>query len=238
MAQRRMFSKDIVKSDAFLDMPVSSQLLYFQLGMEADDDGFIGNSKMIIRTAGANDDDMKILLTKRFLLQFNNGVIVIKHWKINNYIQKDRYNETKYLEEKNSLITKENGAYTERIQNVSSLETQVRLGKVRLGKVSIGKDRDTSDVKPSQDIPVVIDMFKVVNPSYKKWFGNKTQRAATERLIKYHGVEKLKKIIDQLPKSNNTDYMPVITTPVQLEDKMAQLAAAWQKLKNKGPLII
>lgn len=134
MAQRRMFSLKIVDSDAFMDMSQTAQLLYFHLSMRADDDGFIGNPKKIMRMIGSGDDDMRVLLAKRFLLTFESGIIVIKHWKIHNYIQNDRYSETQYIDEKKSLFTKENGAYTDRAQNVSRLDTQVRLGKVRLGK--------------------------------------------------------------------------------------------------------
>jgi len=140
MANRRMFSLDIVASDAFLEMPTSSRELYFHLGMYADDDGFV-SPKKIMRMVGATEDDLKILLAKRFLIVFENGVVVIKHWKMNNYIKNDRYKETVYVEEKKALITKDNGSYTECIQNVSKLETQVRLGKVRLGKVSIDNSR-------------------------------------------------------------------------------------------------
>ena len=144
-----MFSLKIVDSDAFLDMPQSSQLLYFHLSMRADDDGFVGNPKKITRSIGANDDDMKILLAKLFLLSFESGVVVIKHWKIHNYIQNDRYQESQYLEEKNGLITKENGSYTECIQDVSKLDTQVRLGKDRL---ELGKDRlEEEKMTPSQE---------------------------------------------------------------------------------------
>lgn len=129
-----MFSLEIVKSDAFLDMPASSQLLYFHLGMEADDDGFISNAKSIARMLNSSEDDIKILLAKRFLLMFPSGIVVIKHWKINNYIQSDRYTPTKYTEEKKALTTKENGSYTECIQDGYNLDTQVRLGEVREGK--------------------------------------------------------------------------------------------------------
>lgn len=128
MAQRRMFSPAIVGSDAFLDMPTSSRELYFQLGMAADDDGFV-NPKRIMRMVGASEDDLKVLLTKRFCLTFESGVIVIKHWKINNLIKLDRYKETMYVEEKRALKTKENGIYTEiRQPNGSRMEPQVRLG--------------------------------------------------------------------------------------------------------------
>jgi hypothetical protein len=134
MAERRMFAKTIVTSDAFLDMPSTSRCLYFTLAMFADDDGFVNNPKSIMRQIGSSVDDMNILLAKKFILSFESGVIVIKHWKIHNYIQKDRYKETKYLEEKATLAIDENGAYTECIQDVSKMDTQVRLGKGSLGQ--------------------------------------------------------------------------------------------------------
>ena len=112
MAERRMFAKTIVTSDAFLDMPASTRCLYFLLGMVADDDGFVNNPKSIMRQAGATTDDMNLLIAKRFILTFESGVVVIKHWKIHNLIQKDRYKETKYLEEKRELNLDSNGAYT------------------------------------------------------------------------------------------------------------------------------
>ena len=111
MAERRMFAKSIIDSDAFLDMPLSAQTLYFHLSMRADDEGFINNHKKIQRMIGASDDDFKILLAKNFVIRFESGVIVIKHWKIHNYIRSDRLIQTNYQEEKNLLGVKENGAY-------------------------------------------------------------------------------------------------------------------------------
>lgn len=142
MAERRMFAKTIIDSDAFLDMPLSTQALYFHLSMRADDDGFINNAKKIQRMLGCADDDLKILLAKNFVIPFETGVCVIKHWKVHNYIQKDRYKPTVYTDEKEKLSTKNNDVYTmdtQCIQDVSSLEAQVRLGKVSLGKESKGK---------------------------------------------------------------------------------------------------
>lgn len=141
MAERRMFAKTIIDSDAFMDMPLSTQALYFHLSMRADDDGFINNPKKIQRMIGASDDDLKVLIAKRFIIPFDSGIVVIKHWKIHNYIQKDRYKPTVYTEEKKRIETKGNGAYTEMdtncIQNVSKMETQYRLGKDSLVKDSI-----------------------------------------------------------------------------------------------------
>lgn len=168
MAQRRMFSAQIVDSDSFLDMPLSAQSLYFHLNMRADDDGFINSPKKIQRMIGASEDDLKLLIAKRFIIAFENGVIVIKHWKMHNYIPKDRYKSTVYQEQLEKLRIKSNGAYTERplqpaleassedsenpciqndvnlyttcIQNVSKMDTQVRLGKDRLGKDRLGEE--------------------------------------------------------------------------------------------------
>src|SRR3990167_6189721 len=112
MAQRRMFTLKIVDSDAFLDMPVSSQLLYFHLSMRADDDGFVSNPKKIMKIIGSQEDDISVLFVKRFVLPFESGVCVIKHWKIHNYIQNDRYSPTQYIRERAMLeIDKETQKY-------------------------------------------------------------------------------------------------------------------------------
>jgi hypothetical protein len=128
IAERRMFAKTIIDSDAFIDLPLSTQALYFHLSMRADDDGFINNPKKIMRMIGAGDDELKMLFLKKFIIGFESGVLVIKHWKIHNYIQKDRYKETVYLEEKSRLKTKENSVYTLDTEYIQD----VRLGKVRL----------------------------------------------------------------------------------------------------------
>ena len=112
MAQKRMFDKTITNSDNFLEMPDSTQNLYFHLSMEADDDGFVDNWKSIMRMTGKKEDDLKILIAKQYIIPFDTGVIVIKHWRINNYLRKDRYHETKYLKEKEQLFVEENQEYS------------------------------------------------------------------------------------------------------------------------------
>ena len=154
MAQRRMFSKKIVETDFFMEMSPTAKLLYFYLNMSADDDGFVGNPKTIKLISGATDDDLKILIAKQFIIPFESGVVVIKDWKIHNYIQKDRYNQTQYLDEKKQLLVEENGTYTKCIQDVSSLDTQVRLGKStdRLGKSNNTMSDKSDDVIPYSEI--------------------------------------------------------------------------------------
>ncbi len=145
MAERRMFAKTIIDSDAFMDMPLSAQALYFHLSMRADDDGFVNNAKKIQRMIGASDDDCKLLVMKRFVLTFESGVIVIKHWRIHNYIQKDRYQETVYLKEKATLELTKNKAYTECIQNVSKVYPQVSIDKDSIVKLS--KEKESKEKK-------------------------------------------------------------------------------------------
>ena len=114
MAEKRMFTMKIIDSDAFLDMPLSTQALYFHLNMRADDDGFINNPKRVQRMIGASDDDLRLLIAKRFVICFENGVIVIKHWRMHNTLRKDRYNPTPYQDELATLEIKDNNSYTEK----------------------------------------------------------------------------------------------------------------------------
>ena len=148
MAERRMFTKKITESDAFLDMPSSTQMLYFHFSMNADDDGFVNNPKKIQKMCGASDDDFKLLIVKSFIILFDSGIIVIKHWKMHNYIQADRYRPTDYVEEKSMLGIKSNKAYT---LDVSKMDTECiqngYIGKDSIGKVSIDKNSIDKDSK-------------------------------------------------------------------------------------------
>ena len=154
MANRRMFSRDVVCTDCFLDMPSSAQALYFQYGLEADDDGFVSAPKKIIRLTNASDDDLKILIAKKFVLPFESGVIVIRDWKINNYLRKDRYTPTHFKEELEQL-TIVNDHYEIQTsplgipdgnQAVDMVDTQVRVVKDR---VSINGGKSSRFVPPT-----------------------------------------------------------------------------------------
>ncbi len=158
MASRRMFSKDVVENDLFLDMPSSAQALYFHLGLRADDDGFVGNPRSVLREVQATIDDLQLLLDKGFVIAFENGVIVITHWRVNNYIQRDRYKTTVYQDELKRLKHDEIGVYTtlytECIQNGYKMDTQVRLGKDRLelgeNIYSGGESKKSNPKKPTK----------------------------------------------------------------------------------------
>ncbi len=150
MAKRRMFSLNIIDTDVFIEMPQSSRLLYYELCMRADDDGFVSSPKKIQKMVGCNEDDFKILITKQFILPFDTGIIVIKHWKLHNYIQKDRYNASIYNEEKSMLKQDENGVYTKCIQDGYNMDTQVRLGKDSIDKDRLDIDKNLSKESKSK----------------------------------------------------------------------------------------
>ncbi|MCK8605164.1 conserved phage C-terminal domain-containing protein [Leuconostoc citreum] len=195
MAQRRMFSKKVTDTDTFLDMPLSTQALYFHLNMHADDDGFIDNTKTIQRMIGSSDDDRKLLVAKQFLLPFENGLVVIKDWRVHNYIQGDRYHKTQYISEKSQLVVEENNMYTKRVQDVSNMDTQVRLGKDRLGK-------DSKDILSGSDEPDHVPYKEIVdylnqkaNTKYRS-SGTKTKTLIKARVNDGFDLDDFKKVID------------------------------------------
>ena len=187
LAQKRMFTMKIVDSDAFLDMPATTQCLYFHLNMRADDDGFIGNPKRIMKITGASEDDLRLLIAKRFVLTFEDGVIVIKHWRMHNTLSRDRYTETSYIDEKRMLLLKENGSYSLASGNViddtklierSNRQTHNRRNKdatkahaekdIGLDKdIDIDKDKDT-DIDIDKDTDKDKDKDKAIDKEKKK----------------------------------------------------------------------
>ena len=205
MAERRMFTKKITESDAFLDMPMSSQCLYFHLNMSADDDGFINNPKRIMRLIGANDDDLKLLIMKSFVITFESGVIVIKHWKMHNYIQSDRYKPTDYIDEKKMLGLKQNKAYTlDENKMYTKCIQGVSVGKDRLGKDRLGKKDILSDKQKKQladnMTPITLDVVTYLNEKANTNFKpctDKTKRCIKARVNEGFTLEDFKKVIDK-----------------------------------------
>ena len=151
MRNRRMTSVSVIRSDFFLDMPLSAQALYFQLNAEADDDGIVANPKSVMRLIGANLNDFDILLAKKFLIKFEDGTIAIKHWRVNNTIPKDRYKPTEYQENMSLLYLKDNGIYTldpskgtPCLQSVSTggykVVSQDNISKEKIREVNLSKE--------------------------------------------------------------------------------------------------
>lgn len=205
MAERRMFAKSIVLSDAFLDMPLSARCLYFTLGMLADDDGFIGNPKSIMRQCGSSQDDMLALLQKRYILAFDSGVIVIKHWRMNNYLQSDRHKSTTYLEELNTLMVDEKGAYTEKekpmytecIQTVYTDKDSI--DKYSLEKKSRGKSSKENNIVSETDTAIqeVIDYLNSKTGKHYTYNNKSYNRLISARLKEKYTVEDFKTVIDK-----------------------------------------
>mgnify|MGYP007004112590 FL=1 len=161
LAQKRMFTMKIVDSDAFLEMPLSTQCLYFHLNMRADDDGFIGNTKRIMKIIGASEDDLRLLIAKRFVLTFEDGVIVIKHWRMHNTLSRDRYAETSYTDEKKMLLLKDNGSYSltggNPIDDTRLIERSGRQTQQRRNKDAT---KTLSDIDKGLDIELDKDIDK------------------------------------------------------------------------------
>ena len=166
MAERRMFTQKITESDAFLEMPLSTQALYFHLCMNADDDGFVKNPKRINKMMGGSEDDLKLLIMKVFILPYESGVVVIKNWRMHNLLRTDRYKPSEYVEEKSMLFIKENGSYTfDSTQgkpimatkwqpNGNQMAPQDSIGKLSIDKDSIdkvSKGKNNTFVPPSVD---------------------------------------------------------------------------------------
>lgn len=210
MAERRMFAKTIIDSDAFLDMPLSTQALYFHLSMRADDDGFVNSPKKVQRVIGCGDDDIKLLIAKKFIIPFESGVVVIKHWKIHNYIRNDRYKETVYQEEKALLAVKENKAYTLGIPDGYQMDTQDRLGKDRIGEDSIGEIIDAAEVREITETEVkrinyqlIADMYNDTCVSFPRLTKlSESRKKAIKARLNTYSIEDFKRLFEKAEASS------------------------------------
>lgn len=213
MAQRRMFSRKITETDRFLEMPLSSQALYFHLNMGADDEGFIDKAKTIQRTIGASDDDMKLLIAKGFLIPFDSGVVVIRHWRIHNYIRSDRFQSTIHQDEKKQIdFDATKTANIKPLKNVIpngyQMETQVRLVEDSLDKVSLDYHSLISD-ETEEDIPykeIISYLNEKASRNYKP-NGQKTKSCIKARWNDGFRLDDFKHVIDTMVKDwSGTKY--------------------------------
>lgn len=214
MAERRMLSSKIVCSDAFIEMPFSAQALYVQLVMEADDDGFLNRAKRIQMSIGAAVTDLPLLIEKRFLLAFPNGVVVIKHWRMNNQIRKDRYTPTQYQDEFNSLEIKDDGSYTERKKEAkvdslattwqplgNQMATQVSIGKVSIDQYReniVQSDSDESCLDAQKPTKADVDsFFNAIWDMYPVKKGKGQVSESKRRTLYGIGFEKMNRAIER-----------------------------------------
>lgn len=209
MAQRRMFSRKITETDRFLEMPLSSQALYFHLNMGADDEGFIDKAKTIQRTIGASDDDMKLLIAKGFLIPFDSGVVVIRHWRIHNYIRSDRFQSTLHQDEKTQLeYDHSKTAMLKPLENVIpngyQMDTQDRVSKVSLDEGSL-----TTYPKEPDNIPYK-EIIDYLNSKTGKNYRDNVQKNRSlikARWSEGYRLDDFKQVIDNMVKDwSGTKY--------------------------------
>ena len=190
MAQKRMFSLSVVDTDDFLEMPISSRLLYYELGMRADDDGFISNWKKILTFTGLKTDDIKILISKKFIIPFESGVIVIRHWRLNNYLRNDRYKETNYLYEKSLICKDKNGVYE--LKDTIGIPNGIpSIDKNSIDKNSI-EEKEVQEKEEEIGIPTIYDFIesefgRPLSPTeyeyISKWEDNDLTRYAVKQAV-------------------------------------------------------
>ena len=232
MARKRMFDKGLLETDAFMDMPMPTKALYFLLGMEADDEGFV-SPKRVMRLYGGNDDDLKVLIAKSFVIQFESGVIVITDWHENNYLDKNKVVETKYQAEK-QLLTLSSNKYHKLNQSLTKVKK--KLTQYRIEENSIVENRIEEKSKISElssQVQKVMEIFSRINPTLN--WGNKTSRGSAEYLIKKFGLEGTLKMAEQAISIQGKQYAPTATTPTQLKDKLAQFKIYFDREKNNSP---
>ena len=194
MAEKRMFSIKLIDTDLFLELPISSQNLYFHLGMRADDDGFVDKPKTIMKVVGAKEDDLKILIMKRFIIPFDNGLIVIRHWRLNNYLRSDRYNETKYLEEKSMLSIKENGEY--------ELKNDIGIPSGRPNTINLNLNTNINSLDILEENKEIKNKETKEPKNTKKKYGKYQRILLTNdefrKLCEEFGKEYIEKVIDRI----------------------------------------
>lgn len=196
-----MFTMKIVDSDPFKEMPLSAQALYFHLVMNADDEGFLNNAKSVQRSIMASDDDMKLLIAKDFIIRFESGIMVIKHWKMHNTIQPSRLKPTQYTEERSLLNVKENKAYTLNLKDIGTLPTncqqndskcyqndaEIRLEEIRLEECSVVES------EPAQPAPTTTPS-SVTYKSLIKQYGKEFVDERIERAKLYKGTNNMETV--------------------------------------------
>ncbi len=215
MAEKRMFSNKVIGSDNFLEMPATSQNLYFHLSMQADDEGFIDKYKSIMRMIGAKEDDLRVLISKSFVIMFESGVLVIRHWRLNNYLQNDRTKETVFLEEKSQLLLEKNKMYTKCIQDVSIDKNRLEEYSkeyimspsqatkfIEIEKLEENVDKKQSTQQSTNNLPYISNIFNYWNEKdiiKHKELSDKFEKAI-KKAIKIYSEEEIKTCIDRYSK--------------------------------------
>lgn len=245
MAQKRMFSLCVVDTDDFLEMPISSRLLYYELGMRADDDGFISNWKKILTFTGLKEDDLKILIMKKFIIPFDTGVIVIRHWRMNNYLRNDRYKETTYIEEKSMLSKDKNGTYF--LKNNNGIPTGIpSIDKNSIDKYSI-EEKEVQEKEEKNGIPTIFDFIesefgRPLSPTeyevISSWKDNDLTRYAIKQAI-LNGAPRIKyiqAILDSYKTKNIKSVQEAQNDEIKFKNKNQSLPDWFEKDIKSEPI--
>lgn len=226
MAQKRMFDRAVIDTDKFMDLPVSAKALYFLLGMEADDEGFVSYKK-VIRIHGGNEDDIKVLEAKNFVIKFNSGVVVITDWRKNNWLDSRRIKSTEYVTEKELLAISKDNQYvlSKRLADVKPEENSIEENRTEQNSISS---------EQSSQVNKIMDIFYKFNPLTN--YGNTTQRRAIQDLLVKFSLDELEAIVKYALSISAEKFAPVITTPLQLKNKMGELIAFKQRA-DKGAIV-
>lgn len=213
MAQKRMFNKSITNDDNFLEMPISSQVLYFHLSMNADDDGFVNNWKSIMRMIGTKEDDLKVLIAKQYIIPFDSGVIVIKHWRINNFLRKDRHIDTKYQKELSSLEIKDNQEYW-------LTNGQPSIDKISIDKNSIDKS-STGETLFDYLQENGFSLTPIETQIVMEWEDNELTRYAIKQAVLNHAfrINYIEEILRRYKKENIKTLQEAISRDEKRKDK-------------------
>lgn len=231
-----MFSNRIANSARFLQMPQESQLLYFHMVLRADDDGVV-EAYPLMKLLNSAPDAFKVLIAKGYVKQLNEDqVIIIMDWSEHNLIRADRKVNSIYAhlipKDIPILLPKPRSDVEDNSKRVGGQSTD-GIGKVRLGKGKLSKDNKITAIAENDEARKVFDLFKEIKPSYEILFKRKHEWEAARRLEKQYGLPYLEKITHLVKSSNKMPYAPVITSPAELEEKMAKFEAFWQQRKGK-----
>lgn len=199
-----MFSLKVIDTDLFLEMPQSTRLLYYELCMRADDDGFVASPKKIMKVTGCSEDDFRILMAKKYVIPFESGVCVIIHWRVHNILRTDRYTETEYKQEKSMLVQQDN-KYV--IPNGNQMEPQYRLDKIKVDKVS----KDNKPAKTKYD--EFVSMTEDEHNKLIEQFGEQSTKDRIENLNLYKG---------STGKKYASDYLTILSWDRKNKDKPSQ----------------
>jgi len=228
MAQKRMFDRAIIDTDKFMDLGMTSKAMYFLLGMEADDEGFVSYKK-VLRIHGGNEDDVKVLVAKGFLLSFPSGVVVVTDWNVNNYLDKNRIRKTEYQAEKKLLyLTPEkrygfnNGSTSIEERSIEYTTEQSSGSELRI--VSDLDEEDKRKTAPKYpNAPAVLKLFSIIGNVPANWKINTAQLKACENLFKERGLEKIESALEFYSEMRDVEFCPQITTPFDLDSKWTKL---------------